>query len=100
MRQISTARSATKTRKHERLFLFRAFVSSWLFLGAVLGSDAAAQGPQTRTRVETLASPRLEGRLAGSNGEKLAADYLVAQLQKIGGKPLPGQTDLRLPFQF
>ena len=62
-------------------------------------ADTAAQ-TKTRTHVETLASPRLEGRLAGSNGEKLASDYLAAELQKIGAKPLPGQKDFRLPFEF
>ena len=59
-----------------------------------------AQASKTRTYVETLASPRLEGRLAGSNGERLASDFLVAELQKIGAKPLPGQNDFRLPFEF
>ena len=54
----------------------------------------------TRSHVEALASPRLEGRLAGSNGERLASDYIVAELQKIGAKPLPGQQDFRLPFEF
>src|SRR5262249_41822708 len=49
---------------------------------------------------ETLASSRLEGRLAGSNGEKLASDYLVAELKKIGAKPLPGQSDFLEPFEF
>ena len=59
-----------------------------------------AQNPQTRAYVETLASPRFEGRLAGSNGERLAADYIVSELQKIGAKPLPGQQDFREPFEF
>ncbi|HEY2907307.1 MAG TPA: M28 family peptidase [Vicinamibacterales bacterium] len=59
-----------------------------------------AQNPRTRAYVETLASPRLEGRLAGSNGERLAADYIVSELQKIGAKPLPGQQDFREPFEF
>src|SRR5439155_7792844 len=54
----------------------------------------------TRAHVQTLASDRLEGRLAGSNGERLAGDYLVAELKKIGAKPLPGQRDFRLPFGF
>ena len=58
------------------------------------------QASQTRAHVEALASARFEGRLAGSNGERLAGDYLVAQLQQIGAKPLPGQTDFRLPFEF
>jgi Zn-dependent M28 family amino/carboxypeptidase len=54
----------------------------------------------TRTLVRTLASERLEGRLAGSNGERLAADVLVSELKAIGAKPLPGQSDFRLPFEF
>jgi Zn-dependent M28 family amino/carboxypeptidase len=60
----------------------------------------AASAQDTKAYVRTLASERLEGRLAGSNGEKLAADFLVAELQKIGAKPLPGQTDFREPFEF
>ncbi|HKB10264.1 MAG TPA: M20/M25/M40 family metallo-hydrolase [Vicinamibacterales bacterium] len=60
-----------------------------------------AQAPSTtKTHIETLASPRFEGRLAGSNGERLASEYIAAELQKIGAKPLPGKTDLRLPFEF
>jgi Zn-dependent M28 family amino/carboxypeptidase len=62
-------------------------------------TGAAAQSP-TRAHVETLASPKLEGRLAGSAGEKLAAEYLVKELQRMGAKPLPGQADFRLPFSF
>lgn len=54
----------------------------------------------TRTHVEALASPRLEGRLTGSDGERLAGDYIVSQLEGIGAKPLPGQRDYRLPFEF
>ena len=42
----------------------------------------------------------MEGRLTGSPGEKLAADYLIAELKKIGAKPLPGLTDFRMPFTF
>ena len=65
-------------------------------------SAIAALSSQTPTRVyvETLASPRLEGRLAGSNGEKLASDYIRSELQKIGAKPLPGSSDMREPFDF
>jgi hypothetical protein len=54
----------------------------------------------TRQHVEILASDKLDGRLTGSAGERLAAEYLVAQLQKIGAKPVPGQTDYRVPFEF
>ena len=40
----------------------------------------------------------MEGRLTGSPGEKLAADYLIAELKKMGARPLPGSTDFRMPF--
>jgi Zn-dependent M28 family amino/carboxypeptidase len=69
-------------------------------IAVALAAGLHAQTSPTRPHVETLASPRLEGRLAGSNGERLASDYIVAELQKIGAKPLPGQKDFRLPFAF
>jgi Zn-dependent M28 family amino/carboxypeptidase len=69
-------------------------------IAVALAAGLHAQASHTRSHVETLASSRLEGRLAGSNGERLASDYLVAELQKIGAKPLPGQKDFRLPFEF
>jgi len=55
---------------------------------------------KTRAHVEALASPRLEGRLTGSAGERLASDYLVSELRKIGARPLPGQADYRIAFDF
>jgi len=62
--------------------------------------DAGALDSKTRVHVEALASDRLDGRLTGSAGERLAGDYLVSQLQKIGARPLPGRSDYRLPFEF
>ena len=73
---------------------------SALIVAIAIAAGLHAQASKTRAYVETLASSRLEGRLAGSNGERLASDYIVAELQKIGAKPLPGQTDFRLPFEF
>jgi hypothetical protein len=70
-------------------------------VSALIVVVGAADAPsKTRAHVQALASEKLEGRLAGSNGERLAGDYIVAQLQKIGAKPLPGQRDYRLPFDF
>ena len=66
----------------------------------VSAAGLQAQASKSRAHIEALTSPRLEGRLAGSNGERLASDYLVAELQKIGAKPLPGQQDFRMPFEF
>ena len=78
----------------------------YLAIGAVCLIAAApsysqtATPSRTRTHVETLASPKMEGRLTGSAGEKLAADYLIAELNKMGARPLPGMTDFRMPFTF
>ena len=63
---------------------------SALIVGTTVFAVALDAQSKTRAHVEALASPRLEGRLAGSNGERLASDYIVAELQKIGAKPLPG----------
>jgi Zn-dependent M28 family amino/carboxypeptidase len=90
---------AKKMEPRRSLSTQRLFFSAVFALSAV-SSGTFAQTSQTRAHVETLASPRLEGRLAGSNGEKLASDYLVSELKKIGAKPLPGQDDFLLPFEF
>jgi hypothetical protein len=76
------------------------FCAVLVAIAAIPSGHVAAQTSRTRVHVETLASPRLEGRLAGSNGEKLASEYLVGELRKIGVKPLPGRTDFLLPFEF
>jgi len=61
---------------------------------------ATAVQSRTKTQVETLASDKFEGRLTGSPGEKLAADYIISELKRMGAKPLPGMTDFRMPFTF
>jgi hypothetical protein len=77
------------------------FVLILALAGAAVLPTVAQQTPsKTRATVEALASERFEGRLAGSNGERLAGDYIAAQLEKIGAKPLPGHTDFLLPFEF
>jgi hypothetical protein len=73
--------------------------ASWLIPAAPL-AQAPATGSRTRAHVVALAAEELEGRLAGSPGERRAADYLIAQLKRIGARPLPGRTDYRLPFDF
>jgi hypothetical protein len=47
-----------------------------------------------------LATEKLAGLEAGSAGERLAADYIAAQLAGIGARPLPGRRDMFLPFEF
>ena len=74
-------------------------VLAFLLAAALFTTPLFAQ-TRTRTHVQTLASDKFEGRLTGSPGEKLAADYLIAELKRMGAKPLPGMTDFRMPFTF
>ena len=77
------------------------FVLILALAGAAVFPIVAQQAPsKTRATVEALASERFEGRLAGSNGERLAGEYLASQLRRIGAKPLPGHADYFLPFEF
>ena len=96
---------ATKARTHEtqkRQFVFSCFRGPVIAaLGVVLAvASAAAQKTITRQHVQTLASDKLDGRLTGSTGERLAADYIISQLKRIGAKPVAGMTDYRMPFEF
>ena len=66
----------------------------------LLCSSASALFAQTRAHVTALASDRFEGRQAGTTGERRAADYISEQLRRVGVRPLPGRSDLFLPFEF
>jgi Zn-dependent M28 family amino/carboxypeptidase len=90
----------TKKKEPQRSQRTLSILFSALFAVSAVPSSSSAQTSKTRAHVETLASPRLEGRLAGSNGEKLASDYIASEMQKIGAKPLPGHTDFLEPFEF
>ena len=106
--------AATGTRKHEQQVGFvLSRVRGPAIVGLAIAISSAGSGgsrvvsaqaptPSTSTRqhVQTLASDKLDGRLTGSAGERLAGDYIVSQLQKMGAKPAPGQTDYRVPFEF
>jgi len=76
-----------------------ALVGAVVLTGA-LSLHGQAPASKTRSHVAALASEKLEGRLVGSNGERLASEYLVSQLRRIGAKPLPGASDFLLPFEF
>ena len=71
-----------------------------LLLSSSVGAQQTAVASRTRAAVEFLASDRLEGRDTGSPGERLAGDYIAMQLARAGAKPLPGQRDMFMPFDF
>jgi hypothetical protein len=65
-------------------------------------AQPAPQAPASRTRahVDTLASPKLDGRLTGTPGADAAAAYIEAELTRVGARPLPGGLGFRVPFTF
>jgi hypothetical protein len=69
---------------------------------AALGPPAFGQdnASKLKAHVAALASAAEEGRMTGSAGERRAAEYIVAQLRRIGAQPLAGRDGYRLPFQF
>ena len=69
-------------------------------LAAQQAASPAAASSRTREQVERLASEAFGGREAGSEGERLASAFIAAELTKIGARPLPGRTDLFMPFEF
>ena len=73
--------------------------SAWAS-AAFAQAAAPADASRTRKHVEFLSSDTLEGRSTGTPGEDAAARYLVAELERLGATPLPGQQDFRLPFEF
>ncbi len=75
-------------------------IAATCLLVSAPGFSQTATSSRTKTHVQTLASDKFEGRLTGSPGEKLAADYLIGELKRMGAKPLPGMTDFRMPFTF
>ncbi len=69
-------------------------------LVAVTLPPAIAGEAQLRADVGYLAAERLGGRMTGSEGEALAAEYIAAQLKALGAKPLPGLDGYAQPFDF
>ena len=73
--------------------------------GLVLAAAGQAQQTErpvldTRVIVEHLAADALDGRMTGSPGIRMAADYIVEQFDAIGAVPLPGLGDFRQPFRY
>jgi hypothetical protein len=80
----------------------KTFLNLAALLLTALVASAVGQSTTVRTRahVEMLASERLAGREAGSDGERLAAEYLAAELARAGARPLPGRDSMFVPFDF
>ena len=53
-------------------------------------TTAYADVAQLRRYVTTLASERFAGRQTGTEGERLAREFIISELKRIGARPLPG----------
>lgn len=75
---------------------------TWLTLTALPVAAFASKDSvgSLEQHVTTLAAPELAGRMTGSPGAALAADYIAEQLAALGAEPLPGQDGFRIPFEF
>lgn len=91
----------TTDKKNPRALLtLAAAIGLTLSLAAAVTAMAMATEDDLRRHVEYLTSDDLEGRLTGTGGERLAADYLAAELEKLGAQPLPGVEGFQVPFEF
>src|SRR3990172_13420595 len=70
--------------------------------GAILLLAALAGGEtgDVRTHVSRLASDEMEGRLTGTEGARLASDYIIQELERVGVRPLPARDSFRVPYEF
>ncbi len=50
--------------------------------------------------VRALTDDALDGRMTGSEGERLAAEYIGRELERLGARPLAGQKSYLVPFEF
>ena len=83
-----------------RRLLTSSALVAFLFVVAAPQGAKAADPARLKTNIATLASERFGGRLTGTDGERLAREFIIAELKRIGAKPLPGQRDFALPFEF
>ncbi|WP_315818938.1 hypothetical protein [Paraflavitalea speifideaquila] len=75
----------TKTRTL-RLFLAFFLFASPLFAQKIKKADKAAIA-SLQAHISYLSDDKLEGRRAGTNGEKLAGEYISSQFQQAGLQP-------------
>ncbi len=68
----------------------RALLLAVALVAAAVGHPTA-DASKLRSYVQTLASDRFGGRMTGTEGETLAREFIVAELKRIGAKPLPGR---------
>jgi Peptidase family M28/PDZ domain/PA domain len=96
------ARSAINRMRQSRPFQLLILLASLAPLSArePVNTCAAASSTELRRTVEFLASEELAGRMTGSEGSRLAADYLAARLQGAGLQPGGDKGTFFQEFEF
>ena len=86
------------------MFTFR-FLAVLLFLPVITFSQKLKKADKAiltnlQSHVTYLADDKLEGRRAGSQGEKLASDYIIQQFKKNGLQPRGDNNGWLQPFEI
>src|SRR4051812_22251334 len=81
-----------------RLTIGLLFISSFAFAQKLKKADKVIVS-NLQAHISFLADDKLEGRRAGTNGEKLAREYISAQFQKSGLQP-KGDNGWYQPFEI
>ena len=94
-----------RTRRWKTLPVMSALLLAAAILACAPISTAAAERKPAvekilRRDVEALASPKMEGRLAGSPGGRLAVAYIAGEFKKTGLVPAPGLKDYFQSLSF
>jgi Zn-dependent M28 family amino/carboxypeptidase len=66
--------------------------------GQASGIDSIINPNSVHSIIETLAADSLKGRLTGSTGEKIAADFIANELSKSGAIPMTGDHSFFVPY--
>ncbi|MBN8832866.1 MAG: hypothetical protein ABS68_08350 [Niastella sp. SCN 39-18] len=82
----------------KNIFIALLLVAQTGFAQKSIQSDEALKAGLQQS-VEFLAADRLEGRRTGTEGEKLASQYISDQFKKAGLSPLSHQNDYLEPFE-
>lgn len=63
-------------------------------------NTGSIKAEEIEAKVRYLSSDELEGRFTGSEGIRLAADFIVSDLEQFDLKPLKGFDNFRIPFEY
>lgn len=86
-------------KKHVTFFVFTFFIAQLIFSQVSFEFTPEKITERLKEDVYTLSSAEMEGREAGTEGERMAASYIQAEMEEAGLSPLFGESYLQ-EFEF